>query len=65
MNLGREGRRKEDESNKLQKVIGIVGLFGLIFLDKVSLYSLGWPRTHSVAQVGLGLLIFLPQHPEC
>jgi hypothetical protein len=35
------------------------------FLTWVSLYSQDWAETHYVAQVGLKLLILLPQPPEC
>lgn len=37
----------------------------LVSLNKVSLYSLGWPGTYYVTQIGLKSKIFLPQPLKC
>jgi hypothetical protein len=36
-------------------VVVVFGFFGLVFRDRVSLYSLGCPETHFVDQAGLEL----------
>lgn len=51
--------RLSEMTVKIKSVKNILKI--LIFCDKVSVCSPGYPRICSIAQVGLKLILFLPQ----
>jgi hypothetical protein len=51
---GREESQRERRGREIKEGFGLVW-FGLVFGDRVSLYSPGCPGTHSVDQAGLKL----------